>query len=82
MAPAEDDKIIAQMIRRLRREREITQSSVAIHLGVVTNVVSRMEKGTRRINLPELRMICELFGVDLRDFLTEYLRRVQEMSGV
>lgn len=71
----QDDMIIALMLRKMRRDREKSQDAVAVHLNLPQNVVSRMEKGERRITLPELRAICEFFEVPLLDFVAEYLQR-------
>ncbi len=67
--------IIAQMVRRMRRDRELSQDALALHLGVAQNVISRMEQSERRITLPELRNICDFCEFPLLDFVAEYLVR-------
>jgi len=70
------DMVIAKMIRRLRRDREVSQAQLAVAIDQGRNVVSRIEIGQRQTTLPELHLICEFLGIPLQDFVSEYLRRI------
>ena len=67
-----DDIIVARLIRKLRRDKDISQAQLATALGLIQNNVSRIELGTRKVTLGELREICEILCIRLSDFVQEY----------
>ena len=73
-----DDTIIAAMIRKLRRDREVSQAEIAQILNLPQTVVSRIELSRRRVTLTELRLICEHLQVPLLEFVSEYQDRVRK----
>ena len=73
----QDDIIIATIIRRLRRERNISQAQIATVLNLPQPVVSKIERAERRVALGELRLICKLLGLPLADFIAEYQTQVE-----
>lgn len=73
----QDDIIIATMIRRLRRERNVSQAQIATVLSLPQPVISKIERSERRVALGELRLICELLGVPLVNFVAEYQTQVE-----
>ena len=73
-----EDTIIAGMIRKLRRDREVSQAEIAQILHLPQTVVSRIELGQRRVTLTELRLICEHLKMPLVEFVSEYQDRVQK----
>lgn len=71
---AEDYKMLQDLLRELRVAAGLRQSDVAKKLGVPQSVVSKYEAGERRLDVIELRVICALFGITLKDFV----RRLDE----
>ncbi len=53
------------LLRAMRRERGVTQVKLAERLGVAQSVVSKIERGERRIDFPEVEAVCEALGVSL-----------------
>ena len=63
-----DAREIGQRIKKLRKERGISQEQLAAMLGVTVNYMSRIEPGLRRASLDLLVDIAVLFDVTL-DYL-------------
>lgn len=50
-------------LRKLRKDRGDSQKDVAEAVGVSTNQISEMEKGTKITTLPKLCLLCDYFNV-------------------
>lgn len=66
------------IIRKLRKERNMTQMEIASELSVSHKTVSAWERGTRKINSGAIRTIIEKFDVDYVDFLKELSSKENE----
>lgn len=67
-------EIYKKMIGLLRLEREtkgMTQSQLASLLGVNQAIVSKIEMCERRIDIIELRTICNAIGIPFIDFVSK-----------
>lgn len=75
------------IVRDLLREKRIacgmTQVEVSRQIGRSQSFVSDVERGARRVDVLELRDMCNLFGVPLVRFCKEFERRAAaiEPSG-
>jgi transcriptional regulator with XRE-family HTH domain len=69
-----DRKVFLRLLRRVRIEAKLTQADLAKILGVTQARVSKYEQGERRIDMLELKTICD--AVKLR--LVEFARRFEE----
>ena len=73
-----------QVIGRLRGKREklgITQIQLAELLKVNQTFVSRIETCDRRLDLIELRQICQVLGISFVDFVAEVERDILSKEG-
>jgi transcriptional regulator with XRE-family HTH domain len=68
------DKILL-LLREIRQEKGIRQVDMAEQLGVPQSFVSKYESGTRRLDIIELRHICQVLGISLQDFI----QKMEEM---
>ena len=59
---------IGGRLRRLRKERGLTQAELARQIGIQQSDLSRMEKGEYRVSLDNLFKILSVFDLDLADF--------------
>ena len=66
---SQDHQKLCGLIRRLREEREITQSALAERLKVPQSFVSKVETGERRLDVLELRAVCAVLQMPLRKFV-------------
>ena len=62
------------MLRARRHYIGLRQLDLAERLDVSQTIVSKYEQGERRLDLIELRQVCEALGTNLVDFVTEFER--------
>jgi transcriptional regulator with XRE-family HTH domain len=65
-----DIRAIGQQVRRIRRERAISQLHFALAIGVSESTVKRLEQGEAPFNPARLRGIAEVLGVTVEELLT------------
>jgi len=63
--------VLRAMVRGLREGAGITQTEMSARLGRSQSFVSDIERGVRRLDILELRDICQLAGRDFSDFARE-----------
>jgi transcriptional regulator with XRE-family HTH domain len=63
---------LASLLRSARSESKMTQSELAERLGLPQSFVSKYESGERRLDLVELRQICNALEISLADFVRRY----------
>lgn len=63
-------------IRELREDNDLTQRSIAEHLGVAQNTYSNYENGNREIPIELLIRLSQFYGVNL-----EYLLGLTDESA-
>lgn len=49
-------------LKKLRKESKITQEQLAKHLDVDQSMITKLENGTRNLNVTLIEKICSLFG--------------------
>lgn len=62
---------VGTRLRRLRKERKLTQCELAAKIGIQQSDLSRMEKGEYRVSLDNLFKMLGVFGVKASDFFAE-----------
>jgi transcriptional regulator with XRE-family HTH domain len=62
------------LLKRIRQDKEIRQVELAERLGVPQSFISKYESGDRRLDVLELRQVCDAIGVSLQEFI----RRLEE----
>lgn len=60
------------LLRSLREEAGLTQAEVAIRLRRPQSFVSKYERGERRLDLVELRVIGRTFGLSLAEVVARF----------
>jgi len=64
--------VLLRLLRHYRMESGLTQGQFANALQRPQSFVSDMERGFRRIDLIQLRDICEVLNISLLDFITRF----------
>ncbi|MBC5801004.1 MAG: helix-turn-helix transcriptional regulator [Candidatus Eremiobacteraeota bacterium] len=64
--------VLRQELRQLRNEQGVTQTELAERLGQPQSYVSKYESGERRLDLPEIRVICVALNVPLRTLIERF----------
>ena len=63
--------VIGSRLRRMRKERNLTQADLARQIGIQQSDLSRMEKGEYRVSLDSLFKILAVFDVSFDTFFDE-----------
>lgn len=67
-----DRKKVAMILRGLRTKASLNQTDLARLLGKPQSFVSRYEASERRLDLVELREVCNALGITLQAFVAEF----------
>ena len=66
---------IGSRLRKLRKERKLTQAELARQIGIQQSDLSRMEKGEYRVSLDNLFKILSVFDLQVSEFFADHLER-------
>lgn len=64
-----EQKQLRKLLRQLRLGAGLRQADLAKLLGKPQSFVSKFESGERRLDVLELRQVCEALGVPLANFV-------------
>ena len=59
------------LLRKFRQAKGIRQVELAEKLGVPQSFVSKYESGGRRLDVLELRQVCDAMGISLQELIQE-----------
>jgi len=65
-------KILLDLLRRLRRQKGLTQDQMATAIGAKQAFVSKYETGERRLDFLDLVAICEVLGISMVRFAEQF----------
>jgi len=77
-------ELLLSLLRAIREEKGLHQTDVAYALGRPQSFVSKYEAGARRLDLLELKDVCDAVGVELMEFVRRFdaaLEGSQETKG-
>lgn len=63
---------LQELLRQIRQEAGLRQSELAQRLKVSQSYVSKYEAGEKRLDLIELRRICQAVGISLNEFVKRF----------
>jgi len=62
-------KVMTDLLRGIRLEAGLTQVELAARIGKDQAYISRYESGQRRLDLLEVREVCQAIGITLEEFV-------------
>lgn len=68
---------LQELLRGLRIDAGLRQKDLAQRLGQPQSFVSKYESGERRLDLLELRQICQAVGISLEEFVRRFEESIQ-----
>lgn len=71
-----EQKRLLGLLRRIRLDAGLRQVDLAERLGQPQSFVSKYESGERRLDLLELRGICEAVGITLSKFVRMFEKEI------
>ena len=63
---------LRNLLRQIRIDAGLRQVDLAERLGQPQSYVSKYESGERRLDLLELRQVCEAIGISLQEFIRRF----------
>jgi transcriptional regulator with XRE-family HTH domain len=69
-----EHRLLTDLLRTVREEAGLRQVDVAERLGWPQSAVSKYETGERRLDLVELKQVCEAVGVSLGEMVRRFER--------
>ncbi len=73
--------IFRDLLRELRSEKGLTQVQLSETLGMPQSFVSKYETGERRLDVIELREVCQSLGTTLAAFAKKLEARLNESKN-
>lgn len=70
---------LGRLLKLMREEKGLLQREVAERLGTPQSFISKYESGERRIDLPELRRICDVMETSFDRLLRRYEQVLDQM---
>ena len=72
-------RALLDLVRSLRLDAGLSQTELAGRLGRPQTFISKVELGERRLDLEELRQICNALDQDLLDVVARWMRAIGDM---
>lgn len=76
-ANRKNQKALLSLLREIREEAGLRQVDMAKAIRMPQSVVSKYESGERRLDVLELRQICDAVGLTLNDFVARLERTLK-----
>lgn len=67
-----EHQVLIKLLRAIRENADLTQSECSLALGRPQSFMSDVEKGSRRLDLIQLRDLCAVLGYTLPKFIDAY----------
>lgn len=74
-------KIFLRCLREARKKAGLTQTQLAERLDESQSLISKCERGERRIDVVELSKFCNAFGISLADFALQLTAALAKEKG-
>lgn len=71
-------RVVLRLLREARRDAGLTQVDLAKKLAITQSLLSKIERGDRRIDVIELRAFCTAVGVGLLEFIRRLERELPD----
>lgn len=69
---SEDYKCFLKLLREVRERKGLTQEQVAERLETTQSIISKCERGERRLDVVELKAWCQAINISLPAFIGEF----------
>ncbi len=73
-------QVMLRLLREARIESGLTQVELAKRLKLTQSLLSKIERGDRRLDLAELRSFCRAIGIGLIEFVGRVEREMTKRS--
>ncbi|MBL8811921.1 MAG: helix-turn-helix transcriptional regulator [Planctomycetaceae bacterium] len=73
----DDYSVVVALLREIRKTAKLTQVELAEALGQSQSFVSKYENGDTRLDILQLRTVCQTLGTGLPDFVAQLEDRLR-----
>lgn len=70
-------QVLVDCLRKARQDAGVTQTDLASLLDIDQSYISRYERSERRLDVIELRAICQALGLDLLEFIASFEKELK-----
>lgn len=70
--------VLLTLIKKHRKDSELTQVACSKALGRPQSFMSDVETGSRRLDIVQLRDLCNVLGIDFQDLIAEFEKSLKE----
>jgi transcriptional regulator with XRE-family HTH domain len=70
--------VLLSLLKKHRKAADLTQVQCSKALGRPQSFMSDVESGTRRLDIVQLRDLCEVLGIGLTDLVVEFEMSLRE----
>lgn len=70
--------VVLRLLRAARERSGITQVQLAKKLKLTQSFVSKIERGDRRLDIVQLRTICQTMGLSLSEFVEQLEKELDQ----
>jgi transcriptional regulator with XRE-family HTH domain len=67
-----------ELLYQVRVGSNLRQVDIAEQLGVPQSFISKIESGERRIDIVELKELCDVYGVSISEFIKKFEEKINE----
>ena len=67
-----DYSVFLKVLRKARQDAGLTQEQLAERLGQTQSFISKCERGERRLDVVEIRRICQVIGIPFMEFIETF----------
>jgi transcriptional regulator with XRE-family HTH domain len=72
--------VLLSLLKKHRKAAGLTQVQCSKALGRPQSFMSDVESGTRRLDIVQLRDLCEVLGIGLQDLIQEFEQSLVERN--
>ena len=76
-----DYGIFLELLIEFRHRARLTQAQLGQQLRFEQPAISKIERGERRVDVIELKLICERLGVSLQEFVAVLQKRLEKKNA-
>jgi transcriptional regulator with XRE-family HTH domain len=72
--------VLIDCLRKARQDAGVTQTDLAALLGTDQPYISKYERSERRLDIIEVRSICQALGLDLLEFIASFEKELEKRA--
>lgn len=73
-----DYSLFLELLIEARRKSGLTQAELGASLPFEQPAISKIERGERRVDIIELKLICDALGISIIDFISNLEKKLTE----